>query len=64
MTTEADIRADHHALQDAAVGGHGSVCRCSCGATWYDGDLDCPVLDAALEALAHARMDDDGWPAR
>ncbi|MDB5042183.1 MAG: hypothetical protein JWN27_2909 [Candidatus Eremiobacteraeota bacterium] len=64
MATEAEatIRKRHHATQDGVVGGHGGICRCSCGKTWVDPDGDCPALDAELEELHRARMDDDGAP--
>lgn len=64
MTTEATIRAAHRAFQDGVVGGLGGMARCSCGARWFDADADCPSLEAALEAFAHARFDDDGGSAR
>lgn len=62
MTTEATIRARHRDVQDATVGGHGGLIRCSCGETRSDPDMDCYVLEAELDDFYRARMDDDGAP--
>ncbi len=66
--TEAEIRARHRfAGADVASGRiQEGVLRCSCGERWYDPDAECPALECELDALQseHARMDDDGAPAR
>jgi hypothetical protein len=64
VTAEAALRERHIETQESVVGGHGGACRCSCGAHGFDPDLGCPRLEEELEALHHARFDDDGGPAR
>lgn len=63
-TAEAALRARHRAVPGDTVAGVATICRCSCGETWPDPDLDCPRLEHELDELHHARMDDDGAPAR
>ncbi|MDB5069606.1 MAG: hypothetical protein JWM87_717 [Candidatus Eremiobacteraeota bacterium] len=60
--SEASIRAAHRFTGADQASGHATVCYCSCGARWYDSLLDCPALEAALDELHLARINDDGAP--